>query len=174
MGGHGRPGDREVAGDPEQAASITILEVLLNEPGLWPCARDVFEPGRLRDPLLRAIAERVRGLCERPGGMDVGELLSSIESTQEASCLTDLMFQAESRGDFENTLQSAVSRLEQIRTARAARSAAAGLCQPPGGGTQDEEDEALRKWGRLAAEVAGRGQLYPRRAVEDYEAGPEG
>ncbi|UCG17113.1 MAG: DNA primase [Phycisphaerales bacterium] len=173
-GGHGRGGDREAAGDPEQAASITILEVLLNDPGLWPCARGVFEPGRLRDPLRRAIAERVRGLCERTGGMDVGELLSSIESTQEASCLTDLMFQGESRGDFENTLQSAVSRLEQIRTARAARSAAAELCQPPAGGTQDEGDEALRRWGRLAAEVAGRGQLYPRRAVEDYEAGPEG
>jgi DNA primase len=164
--GFGRERSRPVAGDAEQAALTTILENLLIEPGLWSEACTVFEPQRFADERLRLLGERVRDHASRPDGLNVGTLVSSIESTEEASLLTDLMFRGERRAGHAESLRGAVSRLEQVAAARRARSLARDLrpTEPTG---SDAEDDALRELGETHAHLAGGGQFLSRRVADD-------
>jgi DNA primase len=160
--------------DAEQAALVTVLEVLLNAPSLWPEACQEFEPNRFRDAALREIGERVREWAACSGDRGMGGLLGSIESTQEASLVTDLLVRGERRGDFQETLRSATVRLERIRAEREGRSAAARLwtetAEAPG-----DSDALLREFGNLTARLArdGTGRPFSRRLAEDHEASPQ-
>ncbi len=158
-----------VVRDGEQAALMTVVEVVLAEPGLWSDVREVFDPRRFTDLRMRSIGERLREHASRPGGLDVGVLVSSIESTDEASLLTDLLFRGEGRESRAESLRSAVSRLERIRIARGARSMAQGI---RGGEESEGEagDATLRALGETYAHLAGGGQFVSRRAAEEYGA----
>ena len=76
--------------DAEQAALVTILEVLVNEPGFFDRVADVFLPERFSDPAYRRIAERICELTDSAGAVSFSELLSGAGDTNEAEILTDL------------------------------------------------------------------------------------
>lgn len=162
------------AGDAEQAAMVTVLEVLLNDPSLWPDACQEFDPNRFRDPDLRGVGVRVRAWAARSGDRELGELLGSIESTQEASLLTDLLVRGERRGDFRETLRSATARLERIRVEREGRLAAARLWTEAQV-VPEESDAVLRQFGELTARLArdATGRPFSRRIAEDHETAPQ-
>jgi len=166
--GHAVSDEQPVPEDAEQAALSTILEVLLNEPRMWSTVREVFDPDRLRDPVVRRIGQRVREAAEKTDGLEVARLLSGIESTEESARLVDLMFRGEARGDYELTANSAVARIDQVVAARAAKTAARDLHD--GHGTEED----LREVGRSHAQLAGKQQFASRRRVADeYGAAPE-
>jgi DNA primase len=169
--GRTRPAAQAGGEDGQETALCTILEILLNEPSLYATARHVFEPDRIRHPMSRRIAERVRELGEQSEGVRLDGLLGSIESTQEAAHVTDLLFRGEARGDYDKTLRGAVARLEKIHLAQAARRAVENLGQ----GSQDtqgqQESAVLQQLGDLHRKLAGPGQFASPKLVEEYRPG---
>ncbi len=160
--------------DAEQAALVTVLEVLLNVPDFWSDARKEFDPNRFEDARLRGIGLRVCEWAARSGDRVLGELLGSIESTQEASLVTDLLVRGERRGDYQETLRSALVRLERIRLEREGRSAAASLWAQTQG-APDDSDAILRRYGELTARLArdAIGRPFSRRVAQENETAPQ-
>ena len=102
--------------DPEQAALVAILEVVVNEPDLLGQVVDVFDPRRLADPMHRRVAEGVKewALSAAPRA----DLMSCTEDTLEAELLTDLVTRGSRAGNYPATLEGAARRLARISSAR--------------------------------------------------------
>ncbi len=104
--------------DEEQAGLTLMLEVLLNEPGLFESCKDVFDPDRFADARDRGIAARVASLAESLGEFQVSEVLAGFEDPLVTSRVVELAHRGEGRGNFEKTLAMARTKLEQANDVR--------------------------------------------------------
>ncbi len=102
----------------EQAALVTMLTVLVNEPGLYGRVADVFDPDRFERPVFGRLAGYVRELANGLGEFRLAELLSRAENTEEAEILTDLAIEGSHVGNYVATLEGAAERLAQIARTR--------------------------------------------------------
>jgi len=136
-------------GDTEQRALLEILEVLVNEPGYFDRLGDRFEPDHFADPDLRTVARAVVAMVRALGEFDIGELIMRMEEPRYAQIITDLQQAGEARQNFGATIESNLTRLEELKLERASREAADRLYS--GAAEMSEEDQ-----GSLLAAVASR------------------
>jgi DNA primase len=110
--------------DAEQAALVTVLQVLLNEPGHFAEADAVFSPARIADSRTRRIAEVVVDLCREVGEFSPSEVLGRFEDIADARCVTDLLYRGADVGNYAATLTDTVARLRQLQAERTIADAA--------------------------------------------------
>ena len=108
----------ERARDAEQAALVTMLQILLNQPGLYDRVADVFLPERVSDPICRRISEQVADLARSSGGFSLPNVLDRIHDPSEASVITDLASWGLGFADPETELASARARLMHVKDSR--------------------------------------------------------
>lgn len=125
--------------DAEQAAMTTLLAVLLNEPGLYSEAIEVFKPERLADEQVRRIANQVESLCREVGEFRLAELLDALLHPEDATRVADLVYHGGRFGDLAETLAGCRVRLEEIMTRRQLRQSAERLL----GGVSESPDAAV-------------------------------
>jgi len=159
----GRPGDVE------QAALVTILGVLVNEPGYFNVVADVFRPERLADPSVRRVAETIRSLADSSGEFSFGELMARVENTQDAAFVTDLIARHPRGLEAEAQLHEARRRLLVFADAAETRDLTRPWKEPGANGSydssqRDELAEASRKLKRLAS---GPQRFVHERAVQE-------
>jgi len=133
----------------EQAALTWMLEVLLNEPGLYGTVREVFDPQRFADPGLRRIASGVVALAERLGEFTLAELLSHFTDPADAQRITELHIRGTERANWDATLAGAAACLKQVAAVREA--AAWGRNGQPADGCHGEASEEASTSARLRA-----------------------
>ncbi|MCP4251357.1 MAG: DNA primase [bacterium] len=118
-------------GSAEQAALTTVLEVLLNESGLYDSVAEAFDPQRFRDPVLRRIGAVVKEMAVQLGELRLVELLERLPEPVDAQRATELHIRGATRGNFETTLNGAAACLHQMEVTRQA-AALARQMQSPG------------------------------------------
>ncbi len=134
--------------DAEQTALLTILKVLINEPGYFSDVEEVFRPVRIADSRARSVAERVVALCESIGEFTVQELLGGVENPHDAAFVADLVYQGTQLGNFDVTIADTCNRLKGIEVLRQGKEAAQQLRMAASQGsteTDAQEIEALRR-----------------------------
>ena len=148
----GASAPRAAPNSTEQAALTVILEVLLNEPGLYGAAREgCWSPERFEDPVQRRVGTTVRDLAEQLGEFSLLEVLDRLSDPAEAQWATELHLRGERRGNFEATMKGAVAGLAQTAAARRTAELARQLqgADPEGPGSADarsaEHLEAIHK-----------------------------
>jgi DNA primase len=129
----------------QQSALAAILEVLLNEPGLYPQAQSVFVPQQFADPDLARLAGVVERMAAQFGEFTLVELLDRLPDPADAQRATELHLRGEARGKLQATLTGAVECLQRIAAARRL----SGLTEAAGqrndqGDTKEEQDPAAR------------------------------
>jgi DNA primase len=92
--------------DPERV----VLEVLLDEPGLFDHAAERIDPADFHDALLRSLAERIWPLGMN-GRLSLDELLATEEMVSFAPILTELSLAGQRRGNHQRSLEDAVGRI---------------------------------------------------------------
>ncbi|MEE9296861.1 MAG: DNA primase [Phycisphaerae bacterium] len=165
----GAPRGRQarLIGDPEQAALVTMLEVLVNEPGLMESAGDQFDPAGFADAGYRRIAEQVRELALAEGAFRFETLQSRIEDTQEAELLTDLAIRGSQVGNYLVTLEGACRRLSQIAAARDTRRLTDEVKQRESDG-QPLDDEMRDQWRTIRERLAGHRHFSRPRDIAEH------
>jgi DNA primase len=106
----GSASSRDSAG----SAMRELIEVLLNEPSLFPEIAPVFEPLLCTDETLRQIAQAIVELHEEESGIDLVRLISRFESVEVSSQITDLQASGERKGNYQATVAGATNRLMRL------------------------------------------------------------
>jgi len=104
--------------DSDQSNLVRILEVLLNEPGLWSMARDDFEPDRFDSARDGRIAAVVVELAGQYGEFDLSEVMARCENPLDTQRVVELAQRGADRGNYERTLTVALEGVRQVRAAR--------------------------------------------------------
>ncbi len=105
--------------DAEQAALRGMLQVLVNEPGYYGQVADVFAAFRLKDDLLRRLAEEVAGLCEALGEFQISELMDRFRDEPAMGRLvTDFVYEGERQGQFQAVIEDTRHRLLRLNGVR--------------------------------------------------------
>ena len=107
-----------VAASAEQAALTNMLEVLLNEPGMYDSVRDVFDPQRFENPVLRRIGTVVAQAADRMGEFSLVEILDRFPDPDDGRRITELHIRGQQRGNWTATLESAAEDLRRIAKMR--------------------------------------------------------
>ncbi|MFH0981177.1 MAG: DNA primase [Planctomycetota bacterium] len=140
-------GPLSAASDAEQLALVSLLEILVCEPGLLAEVREVFGAERFKDPALRHIAEVFLQLAEQRGDFTASDLLAGLESPAEAQMVADMVFRAEKRGNLSATLAGVREQLKFLDDVRRSREAGERVkrAQPasPDGLAEAEENAFL-------------------------------
>lgn len=151
--------------DGEQSALMTLLTVLVNEPGLFDRVSQWFEPTRFADVVSIRVAERVRRMAEAFGEFDVSELLAETADPDEASLIADLASRGEQMSDLSGVADGAIQRLERIasdrETSRLTKEAVNG--SEAGDGACGDS----AKLAEIGRQLANRHGFAGRRAVEE-------
>ncbi len=160
--------------DAEQAALVTMLEILLNEPGLFDRVSDVFLPERLTDPICRRISEHVVVLADSEGTFLLRDVLARVGEPAEASVVTDLVTRGSQITEPETELEGARARLLRAREARDTGQLTRTLKIPSEGSAWEEADQrdklaALSR--RLKSLQVGR--FAPQRALGELSESDE-
>jgi len=100
-----------VAVDSEQAAWTNVLEVLINEPGLWGRVAEFPDCDRIADPCLRRIGRSIVRLAETCGEFRMVDLQATCIESEDAQRLGELAQKGASRGNYEKTLTVALERI---------------------------------------------------------------
>jgi hypothetical protein len=111
----------------EQKALQQVIEVLLNEPALYPAVEPYFEPTCIQDRTVAAIGVELVGMLRGGEPFEVSELIGRFESPEYGRVITDLAFRGEQRVRYAVTIEGAVACLQtcqQDRQAAAAEEAA--------------------------------------------------
>lgn len=96
------------------AASLDLLEVLLNEPGYYDSIASKFDPDRLPDAATRAIGHAAVDLAKSSHGLSIAALIARFESVETARRITELQVRGERRGEYGERTERAVARLQQL------------------------------------------------------------
>ncbi len=152
--------------DGEQSALMTLLTVLVNEPGYFDRVSRWFEPTRFADVVSIRVAERVRRLAETLGEFQVSELLAETDDPGEASLIADLALRGEQMPDMSGAADGAMARLERI----AADHATSRLTREVVGGGEsgDEAGVDAARLVEIGRQLANRRGFAGRRAVEGF------
>ncbi len=155
-------------GDAEQVGLLSILRVLVNEPGYYQQVSDVFRPSCLQFGPARRVAEKVVELCDKLGEFSPSELLACFESPKEAQYVTDLIYEGSRLGNYEATITDTTNRLRRLEPLREVKLATAqmrgdGLATTAG----DSEDE-VEKLNRIQRVLAGSHGFAPGIPVSEW------
>ncbi len=100
------------------AASLELLEVLLNEPGYYDSIASKFDPDQLPDAETRVIGHAAVELAKSSQGLSIAALIAGFDSVETARRITELQVRGERRGDFAERTERAVARLQQLNLQR--------------------------------------------------------
>lgn len=154
--------------DSIQSAMVTMLEVLVNEPGLYDGVSDLFDPARFVNPAYGRVAACVRDLCEAVGEFSHSELQSRIEDAETSSVLADLAFHGTERGNFAVTLDGAAVRLRETDASREASRWTEEIKTGEAEGQPLSADDVRERLDRVSRHLAGRSGFAPPRATEEF------
>jgi hypothetical protein len=98
----------------EQTAWVTLLEVLLNEPGLLAAAAETrSRVSRIVDARDRSIVGVVFELSDSLGEFRVGDVLARFHEAADVERVMELARRGARRGNYEGTLRVAVERIRR-------------------------------------------------------------
>ncbi len=97
------------------AAQSEVLEVLLNEPGLFEIAKEKLSVEDFDVPVFRKITELLFESLDSENTFSTTTLLTRIESVQDAGCLTELAEAGQRKGNFKPRLLGAIEVLQRRR-----------------------------------------------------------
>jgi len=100
--------------DALQAGLVALLQVVLNEPGLYGDVRDVLRAELFADAAARRIAAVVVELAAAYGEFAVSEVLGRFEDPADAQRVTDLVYRGSAVGNFEATALDTAQRLRVL------------------------------------------------------------
>ena len=100
------------------AAQREVLEVLLNEPGLFEAVRGKITAGSFDVPILGQIAAILFEVLEGDGDATLSAVLARTESVELGNCVMDLASAGEQKGNFEMRLAGALGTIERCRSQR--------------------------------------------------------
>jgi len=101
------------------AAQREILEVLLNEPGLYGDIRRQVGVSSFEEPMLRQIAEHVLAVIEEGTEEVVAAVLGRTESTEAAATVVELTETGRRKGNYRRRLAGAIDAVERYRKEKA-------------------------------------------------------
>lgn len=154
-----------VSSGAEQAAWANLLGVLISEPGLASLADDLPGIDRIADPRDRRIAEQVLGLISQVGEFRLTEVLACCHEPGDAERITELVGKAADRGNHEETLKTALTRIRggsQFSVFEDARRQAMGL-------EGKDSNETSRALETIHGSLTERRHFAPRRMVRQVE-----
>lgn len=147
-----------VAADAEQAALLSLLCVLVTEPGHYADFEEVFRPERIVHRRARRVAIAAVRLAEEVGEFSITELQSRLEEPGDQEILATMAFEAEALVDVPALVADTRQRLQQLavlqesaRDAEALRRAAREGKASDG----DDETERLRRISQARLSVQG-------------------
>ena len=97
------------------AAQREVLEVLLNEPGLYETARQKITADLFDVPILGQIATILFETLSADVEAPLREVLARIESVELGNCLTELAQAGQEKGNFESRLTGALDAIERCQ-----------------------------------------------------------
>ncbi|UCD29224.1 MAG: DNA primase [Planctomycetota bacterium] len=114
----------QIGKNAEQVALQQILEVLVNRPELYPTVEKYFDPARIVDPVLSAIAVELLAMLRSDGAFRIDELIGRFESVEYGRLITDLQIRGERRGGYQAVIEGVIPCLESVDQTRRAAMAA--------------------------------------------------
>ncbi len=151
----------------EQTALVTMLEVLVNEPGLYDTVADQFDPQRFAKPGQQRIAAHVRDLVETYGEFQFGELQACVEDAADAELLTDLAIRGAGVGNYAATLDGAAQRLSAVDAARETERLTEELRRGEANGCALDPSGVRDRLTEIGQRLAGQSHFAHRRAMND-------
>ncbi|MFH1716486.1 MAG: toprim domain-containing protein, partial [Planctomycetota bacterium] len=100
------------------AAQREVLEVLLNEPGLFRKVGGKITPETFDVPVLRRIAAVVFETLNADADVQPREVLARVESVELGKCVAELMQAGQEKGNFELRLAGALRAIERHEARR--------------------------------------------------------
>ncbi len=97
------------------AAQREVLEVLLNEPGLFEIVKQKITPDIFDVPIFRQIAELVFDMLNNNINTSLTEILAKTESVDLGNALVELSQTGEEKGNFQARLKGALDAIERHR-----------------------------------------------------------
>ncbi len=98
------------------AAQREVLEVLLNEPGLYASVRQKITAAVFDVPILREAAAIVFDVLEADPDASLSRILARIESVELSKCVTELEQAGREKGNFESRLAGAMAAMQRYPT----------------------------------------------------------
>jgi len=98
------------------AAQREVLEVLLNEPGLYASVRQKVTAAAFDVPILREAAAIVFEVLEADPDASLSRILARIESVELSRCVTELEQAGREKGNFESRLAGAMAAMQRYPT----------------------------------------------------------
>ncbi len=95
------------------AAQREVLEVLLNEPGLFEIVKQKITPDIFDVPISRQIAELLFEMLNHNINTSLAEILAKVESVELGNCLVELSQTGEQKGNFQARLTGALDAFER-------------------------------------------------------------
>ena len=100
------------------AAQREVLEVLLNEPGLFEAVRGKITAGSFDVPILGQVAAILFEVLEGDGDATLSAILARTESVELGNCVMELAAAGEQKRNFESRLAGALGTMERCRSQR--------------------------------------------------------
>jgi DNA primase len=97
------------------AAQREMLEVLLNEPGLFETVRQRITPETFDVPILRQVANLVFETLSAEPNANLDVVLASARSVEEGSAIAELARTGEQKGNFRARLDGALEAVQRFR-----------------------------------------------------------
>ncbi|MBI4581099.1 MAG: DNA primase [Planctomycetes bacterium] len=110
--------DAPVAVGAEQRALLQVVEVLLNEPGLFPVVQGCFEPTAIRDRRVAPIAVELVSMLRSGEPFQISDLIGRFESPEYGRLITDLQTRGERRGGYQGAIEGALPWLHSLQERR--------------------------------------------------------
>ncbi len=104
---------RRIPPDSEQAAWTHVLEVLLNEPGLYETLRQEITAEVFDVPILRQIAAVLFEMLSIDSETPLRQVLAKTESVELGRCLMELAHAGQEKGNFQSRLTGALDVIER-------------------------------------------------------------
>ncbi|MEA3224367.1 MAG: DNA primase [Planctomycetota bacterium] len=118
------------------AAQREVLEVLLNEPGLFKAVRQKITAEVFDVPILRQIAAILFEMLNLNGKAELREVLARTESVELGRSLMELAQAGQEKGNFESKLDGALDAIQQHQVEKEKREI----------GAVQDGTEYLRRW----------------------------
>jgi DNA primase len=146
--GH-RAGRGTVPADEEQAAWVTLLEVMLAEPAVAARSADMPDPSRIASAPDRRIATIAADLAAEGGEYRLADVLARCSHGDDALRVEELARRGAARGNYDNTFRIAVERIRRAASnAEVERSKKKIVSAKPGMELSEEANNDLKHLAR--------------------------
>jgi DNA primase len=128
----------------DQVALRQIVEVLLNEPGLYKRVVSVFDPAAIEDKHLSVVAQELKTMLEADEPFRMDELIGRFDEPAYGGLITDLQMRGERRGgDYKETIEAAGKCLSSYEASRETVSLADELLTEKKRDRREEDEKLL-------------------------------